>query len=96
MARSLQCTPKPLSLSLSDEPSHESRNLITSKQNCTRTTLLTAEEAQQQVAPQLWIPALANVCLLVQSAALAPGPPSSDSMRAALTIRRRSCYQATQ
>ena len=33
----------------------------TSKQNCTRSTLPAAEEAQQQAAPQLWIPALASM-----------------------------------
>ena len=31
------------------------------KQNCARSALPAAEEAQQQVAPQLWIPALASV-----------------------------------
>ena len=31
-------------------------------------TLHAAEKAQQQVAPRLWIPALAGMCLLVQSA----------------------------
>ena len=37
------------------------------------------------------------MCLLVQSAALAPaGSPSSDSMRAALSICRRCCHQITQ
>ena len=55
-----------LPLSLSDEPSHESRNASTSKQNCTNSTLPAAEEAQHQVAPQLWIPALSSMCLLVQ------------------------------
>ena len=39
---------------------------------CTRSTLPTAAEAQQQIAPQLCTPALASMCLLVQSAALAP------------------------
>ena len=55
-----------LSLSLSDEPSHESRNGSTSNQNCARTTLPAAEEAQQQDAPQLWIPAPSSMRLLVQ------------------------------
>ena len=43
--------------------------------NCTRSALPAAEEAQQQVAPRNWIPALAKVS------------PSSDSVWAAL----RSC-----
>ena len=52
--------PLSLSLSLSDEPSRESRKMGTSKQNCTRSTLPAAEEAQVQVAPQPWTPALAK------------------------------------
>ena len=36
------------------------------------------------------------MCLLVLAAALAPaGPPSADSMRAALSVRRRRCHQIT-
>ena len=54
------------------------------------TTLPTAEEAQQQVAPQLWNPALASMCLLVQSAALVPdGISIVRHTWAALSICRR-------
>ena len=39
-----------LSLSLSGEPSHESRNASTSKQNCARSTLPSTEEASRSAA----------------------------------------------
>ena len=78
-----------VSLSLSDEPSHESRNASTSKQNCTRSTL-PAAEAQQQVAPRLWIPALASMCLLVQSAALFPAGSSIVQLRVGCTAHQVS------
>ena len=76
-----------VSLSLSDEPSHESRNASTSKQNCTNSTLPAAEEAQHQVAPQLWIPALSSMCLLVQSAVLVPAGSSMVRQHAGCTVR---------
>ena len=66
-----------LSLSLSDEPSHDSRNGRTSKQKNARTTLPAAEDAQQRDGPRPWIPALSSMCLLVQSAILAPAGSSS-------------------
>ena len=53
-------------------PSHESRNGSTSNQKNARTTLPAAEDAQQRDAPRPWIPALQSMCLLVQSAVLAP------------------------
>ena len=56
------------------------------KQVCTRSTLQTAEEVHQQVASQLWNPALASMCLLVQSAALAPAGFSSVRQREGCTV----------
>ena len=92
MARSLQCTQNlclslSLSLSLSHEPSHVSRNGSTSKQNKAHTTLPAAEEAQQQVAPRLWIRVLASMCLLVQSATQAPAGSSTFRQHAGCTVR---------
>ena len=56
----------------------------TSKQHCTRSTLPAAEEA---LAQRLWIPALAMMCLLVQSAALAPAGSSIFRLHAGCTVR---------
>ena len=52
------------------------------KQNCARSTLPTAEEAQR-----LWIPALTSMCLLVQSAALAPAGSAIFRQHAGRTVR---------
>ena len=52
-----------------------------------RTTPPAAEEAQQQDAPQLWIPAPSSMCLLVRSAALAPAGSSIVQQHAGCTVR---------
>ena len=57
------------------------------KQNCTRSTLPAAEKAQQQVAPHLWIPTLASMCLLVQPAALVPAGYSIVQLHVGCTVR---------
>ena len=93
MARSQQCTQN-LCLCLCLCHMCVAMQAPRNKQNCTRSTLPAAEQAQQHVALQLWIPALPCVCLLVQSAALSP--PSSDSVWAALSVCRRRCHQITQ
>ena len=57
----------------------------TSKQKKARTTLSAAEDAQHWEAPRPWIPALAGMRLLVQSASLAPAGSSIVRLRAGCT-----------
>ena len=95
---------KSLSLSLSDETSHESRNGSTSKQNNARTTNYSASHRGGSAAgrPSRTLRSSGSqrsqvcVCLCSQQYSLQLGSPSSDSMRAALPIRRRHCHQITQ
>ena len=58
-----------------------------SEQNCTRSTLPTAKETQQQVALRLWISTLASMCLLVQSAEPVPVGSSIFRQHAGCTVR---------
>ena len=77
-----------LCLSLSDEPSHEGCNACTSSQTKAkaRSTLQTAEEAQQHVFLQLGNQALASMCLLAQSTTLAPAEFSIAKQHVGCTV----------
>jgi len=56
------------------------------KQNNAHSTLPIAEEAQLQIALRLWNPALASMCLLAQSAALASTGSSIVQQRRGCTV----------
>ena len=88
-----------LSLSLSDEPSHGSRNVGTSKQTKTMNTLLCHQQrrlSSRSLCNSGSQRSQIRVCLCSHQYSLQQGPPSTVSMRAALSVRRRRCHQVTQ
>ena len=87
------------SLSLSDEPSHDSRNGSTSQPTKTTHTLLCQQQRRlnsRSLCDSGTQRLQVCVCLCSQQHSFQLGPPSSNRMRAALPIRRRRCHQITQ
>ena len=88
-----------MSLSLSDEPSHESRNASTSRQTKMRTLLLC--KRQRRLSSWSFCNSGAQrsqvcVCLRSEEHSLQLGSPSSNSVRAALPTCRRRRHQFAQ